>query len=625
MIDLYDPSSLNFKCEYCNQPFSHYTVNIAVLLYGVAFLSRNYSEPEGYNKGYACLTCPSCVKTMLLKCDNLALLYYSIWNVAASDGLNDKTELTYSFLSLFHGESRIEILDRFEYLEDTFANKDQEEPPPSFTDLLSAFEEDNELWGTDFLRSYFSFGASSDAFASVLWFKPNDIEKIMEAENTKKVQLIPRYYYRGAWLKNINNFCWEHYLFKKNFDSNAPKYIKERTFVPYGEESNPEPKFLRILLDDPTPLRISNHDVNKHYESLWKTKLPFKDESIPTDPSDLNPDDFDNSEQESIRLQYVRKINRFSDEPFVHHFLNDNYQNFIKDYIALVQQKDFAYADFWQLKFQYLERLNGAVNTGRMMHYKYAFFKTGDVWILKYEGESLLLQDHKGLKYIHCLIANKGKKINTFELSDLDGKETESDALDNLVDLPDDSKSDGEDDESYDENNSSEAAALHGEFKRYAQHDKSSVSTKGKEIVLSGFMGDQEFLKTCKEKLLKLEEDIQIAEKNEDKKELFKLKSEKKTTLKEIFKVYDPKAFYLHLKGKLEKLTPRSFRPDDIKVRNSVVMAIRRELKEILGDRKSDNKKLREKIWRHFDQAFEKISKYENTYSPKEEIDWFLG
>ena len=155
MIDLHDAGNLNFKCEYCNQPFSHYTVNIAVLLYGVAFLKKSiFTYQAGDSSGYACLTCPSCMKTMLMMCEDLSEFYGSISKVVGLDDLNEKNDLAYSFLLFHYQDSWLNILDRFGNKNNTFDNRNEVEAPPTFIDYLSAFETDSGLSQTDFLISY---------------------------------------------------------------------------------------------------------------------------------------------------------------------------------------------------------------------------------------------------------------------------------------------------------------------------------------------------------------------------------------------------------------------------------------------------------------------------------------
>jgi len=68
MIKLKLEDLLRFPCEYCDQQFTHLTVNISVLLYGVALLS-------GREQSYIGIKCPSCLKTILIETDDLFAMF----------------------------------------------------------------------------------------------------------------------------------------------------------------------------------------------------------------------------------------------------------------------------------------------------------------------------------------------------------------------------------------------------------------------------------------------------------------------------------------------------------------------------------------------------------------------
>ena len=50
---------IKFKCEHCGQEFWEENFNIAVLLYGIFILLGKENE-------YVGLTCPNCIKTILI-------------------------------------------------------------------------------------------------------------------------------------------------------------------------------------------------------------------------------------------------------------------------------------------------------------------------------------------------------------------------------------------------------------------------------------------------------------------------------------------------------------------------------------------------------------------------------
>ncbi len=57
----------DFKCEHFDQTYNHFSLNISVLLYGAVFL-------VGKEYGYAGITCPSCLNTILMKGETLTRL-----------------------------------------------------------------------------------------------------------------------------------------------------------------------------------------------------------------------------------------------------------------------------------------------------------------------------------------------------------------------------------------------------------------------------------------------------------------------------------------------------------------------------------------------------------------------
>lgn len=53
-----DGIEIKFECGHCEQEYSEDALNIAVYLYGIFFLM-------GKESGYAGITCPSCLKTII--------------------------------------------------------------------------------------------------------------------------------------------------------------------------------------------------------------------------------------------------------------------------------------------------------------------------------------------------------------------------------------------------------------------------------------------------------------------------------------------------------------------------------------------------------------------------------
>ena len=249
-----------------------------------------------------------------------------------------------------------------------------------------------------------------------------------------------------------------------------------------------------------------------------------------------------------------------------------------------------------------------------LVNYDFAFFKKGSGWIIRFHSETLIFKDSLGLKYIHYLILNKGKEINTVDLHKVGGSKIVS------------KNSNVSNDDDLNKSNSEEEFDSQGYESRDPQwYDSSLINIAREKTIPSGRMADDRYLEDCVKKLNKILKGMEIAKKEGDKEKIKDLKAEQSKMLKDIFKVYDKDQFKLYLQGKIKSITPRSFDEDKKNLRKSVVIAISRAIQDMLGDRNSDNKELRKKLWQHFEDALRPISKQNNSYSPKKDIDWFLG
>ena len=61
--DQLDFTNVGFQCEYCAQHYNHFTVNLSVFLYGIFSLI-------GKDEAFTGFTCPSCLKTVFLHCND---------------------------------------------------------------------------------------------------------------------------------------------------------------------------------------------------------------------------------------------------------------------------------------------------------------------------------------------------------------------------------------------------------------------------------------------------------------------------------------------------------------------------------------------------------------------------
>jgi len=98
MITFQSEDNLEFTCEYCHQQFNHLSVNISVLLYGVAILSGKVAS-------FVCLKCPNCLNSVLIECNNLYNVVSAINTIVIPEGEVSGTLLRYNSHPLYKPES----------------------------------------------------------------------------------------------------------------------------------------------------------------------------------------------------------------------------------------------------------------------------------------------------------------------------------------------------------------------------------------------------------------------------------------------------------------------------------------------------------------------------------------
>lgn len=585
MIFLKTCGDLEFICEYCKQRFSHFTLNIAVLLYGIGFLERK-------NSGFACITCPSCIKTLLIKCDDISNLHETISLIIGPEDANEKADLGYSHLLPYYEDAHLQKIHELICAGHTFENRNRDEGQPDLDDLVSDFGSLNELWKSDLLISYnLRFGHVMGDAASVLWFKSDMIEEVVEVENALKIKILPRYYYTSNWHGKINNFCWEYHLFPKIILQEARSLQKSgrNLLAPLIDKpQNPEVEFLRILRDDPQPFNIPGIEINAHYSGLWKTILPFKEKTLPTEPEGLNLKEFENTARWGKKHQRIQIIDEYFGERVVHHFLNDNYLDFIKKYIIEIQKLDFSYATFWTLKSQYLENLLELIQKQVIESAPYAFYQTGPGWAIRYAGKTISPLKEKGFKYIQYLVLRKNKTISTEDLALIDRNDPEM--IKSTAVKRDSGHMDHDD-----------MAALDYYIESVANSNGQWVAGKASGIDGDDTM-DKKTLKNYLQYIRELNEKIEIAELKGDEKSKKLLIDQKETIIQYIKDNTTPDH------------TSRKFKTPVDKDKDRIGHAISRALSEL--------KKHNKKIYEHFARSIKSPYSYVRIYNPDVDIDW---
>lgn len=198
---------LEFQCEHCNQTFIKDTLNISVFLYGVAIM-------VGKDISFAGITCPSCLKTILMK-GNLTNLYHDMPYIHL-EGLDEATfspTIRYHSSALFSPQ-QIEYLKPF-----NIPSSDQGLSDNSADNFHGSFSEQlgNEPYlGKEYLCSYnYNDEVPIGAFASIWWFKPEQIEDLVRIENEHQIRVFPRYVHKMSWHTRYDRFCWQYKLYQE--------------------------------------------------------------------------------------------------------------------------------------------------------------------------------------------------------------------------------------------------------------------------------------------------------------------------------------------------------------------------------------------------------------------------
>ena len=593
MIAIHDIDNLNFKCEYCGQPFNQFSMNIAILLYGVAFLSK---DKDAYNQGYVVITCPGCMKNILIKCEDLSGLYKSIITIVGPDGIKQDAELWYSSL---RPELKNKEIAKITYAENIFEEDRDVSELSNFQQLDRAMGITRELPDQNLLSSYsIRFGVPLNYYGRrhgnqwpvvlVAWVKLDELKKLVDLENSEKNNLIPRYYYKSDWLKRINDFCWNHYLFDRHavdwreveesydgvefldpseiFDTDENGQLTDDSLglvldAKIEKANDPAPEFLEILRDDSTPWQKMDNAINQYYEDVWKTPLPYYDKSMPTGPSEYDIKAFKNDRQENIRRRYLQKISKYSDEPFVSHFLSDNYLGFIKEYLEAIQQQGFSYGVLWNLKLNYMERLAETINKGLVLNCPYALYKEGPTWTMIFNGKAIRGLRNKGFLYIAYLIDKKKEQVKIMELAKLDKSEL---------------------------------------IEKKPDHEAFSYDSGFENIIIEKI--DHKAKALLDDEKKRLEQTLEEAEQTHDT----MLINGAQAKLDEFMKYYFEAVGY---KGK-QKLLADSGK----KAKEKITKSIERAIKEL---EKHDSE-----AFNHFEKAIKPVNTYKPMYYPVPDIDW---
>jgi hypothetical protein len=194
--------------------------------------------------------------------------------------------------------------------------------------------------------------------------KEDKLEDIISYELVQNQRVIPRYFHYLELLNRVEIFCdtyGETSFVERHIRSLKTNQDEVEALMSGIKMHKSEPEFnvasdlVNILTADPYPWDFPGSDID-WLKQLWKTPVPFKGKPIPLDLRDIirkfsvtiDSDTHENKKKE------VRSI--FS-KSYIQKYLANLAPDFIRDYEKLIKQYAFSYADLWELKERYLEKV----------------------------------------------------------------------------------------------------------------------------------------------------------------------------------------------------------------------------------------------------------------------------
>lgn len=601
-----DCYQLSFQCEHCDQVFNLHSVNIAIFLHGVFFL-------EGKDHGYIGFNCPKCQNTLLLK-GEINSINQLIPPILKGIYLKFKptcNQLRY-FPSVNYSPKKMPGLGAFDIMTNTVATSKLD--LQDIRNSIAQYTEEMPQLVTDYLCSYSSNETLPMGFMfSVSWFKENQIERLADFENRKQFKVFPRYFYKNDLLDQVDKFCWHNHLYSK-FLSDGKKYAEENLkgiadiaevegldmdnimgsnpgIGPKGWEYmqknmnddfdwNLTGKFMEILVADPDPLPNPGKP-NQLLKGLWKSRLPFKNETVPNDLKKINAAKFDRGGNDQRHQKMVDELQANSHLKAVQTFLKDSSQQFIEDYIDRAQDITFAYADLWEIKERYLIQLfkKAKAKAHQETDVQYSFHEDEDVYEIFFEGKRRLLDKTVGIKRLQYLIIHKYDKVSIFDMDDNEGISPERI-----------------------QKNTEEIIGFLFEQEKWAKKrgpagrniEQEQVEKKWGKKVFKEMRSQIQKWKT-------LNEDASVAEEKHDHEKLREIRNE----LKRLTKIITMIVF------------KSSLSEEEKKYAKNLKHKIDKSINEVIG--RITDRRLRE----HFKESYKPVPKqYALSYSPHDDIDW---
>ncbi len=230
-----DGIEIKFKCGHCEQEYSQDTFNFAVALYGIFFLM-------GKESGYAGITCPSCLKTIIHEGEKnqIESLRETLSTYVSFGDIRSQLNLRYHSSVNYFPQNTKQYKDiNYHYWNFELSSEDL-----NFDYLqhkLHLYIEEENLDENYFCTYAFDDEAPMGSNLSIGWFKKDWVEEFIQIETENSVRIFPRYVPYSSLYDDIEDFCWNNQIQLDQFEQSKSKCEADQNNLNYQEilDANP--------------------------------------------------------------------------------------------------------------------------------------------------------------------------------------------------------------------------------------------------------------------------------------------------------------------------------------------------------------------------------------------------
>ncbi|NTV12337.1 MAG: sigma 54-interacting transcriptional regulator [Desulfobulbaceae bacterium] len=407
-----------FPCPHCGQKYTPENLNLAVIIYGVFFLTSDEDGHFGF-------TCPNCIKTVLIsdtsKNIHLSYKYFTTNSIVTAD--TDSDQLRYNSFPRF-SDSDFPPSIRGSIRSESLMHSEISPDDPGLAYSL-------DLHQADYYSGYiYNTNTTGGTFPTLWWFRKGSLKELVDFECQGKISVFPRYIYRNQTIQWCNEFCWNYsliinyldYIHKSNQEREAnPEWKEEmegyaaemRQLDSIGEDIteneadlDPEPggdtqlvgmsvffeplleeskravensyhktvEFTDILLSDSIPFKPQSSGItislvdpegdtpyalrSKGLQNIFRSRQPFKGKGVPENLKDIKPSESNSFvDRKSMSDRLVANFHKEKTQKL----LSDAAERFIIDYVDLATRTWFSYGQVWHLKQRFLQQVSGNI------------------------------------------------------------------------------------------------------------------------------------------------------------------------------------------------------------------------------------------------------------------------